>query len=153
MNTFWKKSTIIPLIAVIAGAVARGQENDAAKKALSQLQGEWTLVSGTNDGSPLPPQMLASGRRICLGNSVTLMNGTQMVMKATMIIDPSKKPQRLDYQVNEGPSKGRKRMGIYELNGDSFKSCFGAPDAPRPKEFASKQGDGHVLTTWKRVKK
>jgi uncharacterized protein (TIGR03067 family) len=59
----------------------------------------------------------------------------------------------IDYEVAEGPMKGKKHLGIYELDGDAFKSCFGAPDKERPNDFTSKAGDNRTLSVWKREKK
>ena len=73
-------------------------------------------------------------------------------MKAKITIDPTKKPKTIDYQVIDGPTKGKKHLGIYELAGDTLKSCFGAPGAERPTDFTSKPGDKHTATVWKRAK-
>ncbi len=67
-------------------------------------------------------------------------------MKARITIDPSKKPKTIDYDVIDGPTKGKRHLGIYELDGDTFKSCFGAPGAERPTDFTSKPGDGRTST-------
>jgi len=37
------------------------------------------------------------------------------------------------------------------LDGDTFKSSFGAPGAERPKDFTSKPGDGRTVSVWKRT--
>src|SRR5688572_15263818 len=119
------------LIGLIATAIsfAGEQENEAIKKDLAQLQGEWSMVSGTADGYPIPEQMLPNSRRVCKGDELTSTVGGQLVMKAKITIDPSKKPKTIDYQVIDGPTKGKKHLGIYEVDGDTMKSCFGAPDA------------------------
>lgn len=43
-------------------------------------------------------------------------------------------------------------VGIYEVDGDVFKSCFGKSGAERPADFTSKPGDGRTLSVWKREK-
>ena len=73
-------------------------------------------------------------------------------MKAKIAIDPSKKPKTIDYEVTDGPTKGKKHWGIYELDGDTLKSCFGAPGAERPTDYTSKPGDKRTSTVWKRAK-
>jgi hypothetical protein len=52
--------------------------------------------------------------------------------------------------MTEGFSKGNKQLGIYELNGGTFKACFSSPGAERPIEF--KGGEGLTLSEWKRQK-
>ncbi|HSU57087.1 MAG TPA: hypothetical protein VLT36_23805 [Candidatus Dormibacteraeota bacterium] len=43
-------------------------------------------------------------------------------------------------------------LGIYEFEGDTFKSCFADAGSERPKEFKSEAGDERTLTVWRRVK-
>jgi hypothetical protein len=40
----------------------------------------------------------------------------------------------------------------YELEGDTVKFCFGAPEGERPADFTSKRGDRRALSVWKREK-
>ena len=44
-------------------------------------------------------------------------------------------------------------LGIYTIENDRLKLCFAAPGKERPKEFASKEESGCVLTEWEREKK
>jgi hypothetical protein len=52
----------------------------------------------------------------------------------------------------DGFTKGKKQLGIYELGGDTFKSCFGGPGAARPTDFTSMPGDRRTVSVWKREK-
>jgi len=47
--------------------------------------------------------------------------GEQIFLKATFTIDPAKKPKTIDYQMTDGFTKGKKQLGIYEVDGDTFK--------------------------------
>jgi uncharacterized protein (TIGR03067 family) len=114
--------------------------NQTSKEDLAQLQGEWSMISGMVDGYAIPTEMLPNSRRICKGDQLTATVGGQLVMKAKITLDPSRKPKTIDYQVTDGPTKGRKHLGIYEVDGDTMKSCFGAPGAERPTDFTSKAG-------------
>ncbi len=128
-------------------------ENGAVKKDLAQLQGEWSMVSGSADGQPMPAEMRKQMKRICKGDETTTMMAGQLYFKAKIIIDPSTKPKIIDYQMTEGFTKGHKQLGIYEVEGDTFKSCFGKPGAERPGDFTSKPGDGRTFSVWKREKR
>ena len=89
--------------------------------------------------------------RVCKDNQVTVTNGDQIILKATITLDPAKSPKTIDYDVTDGPNKGNKQLGIYELSNDTFKSCFAAPDAPRPTEFKSESGDRQTYSVWTRA--
>ncbi len=125
-------------------------DDEAIKKDLAQLQGEWTMVSGSADGQSMSEDMLKQMKRVCKGDEITVTMGDQVFLKAKITIDPSKKPKTIDYDMTEGFSKGKKQLGIYELNGDTFKACFNSAGAERPTEF--KAGDGLTFSEWKRKK-
>ena len=119
---------------------------------LAQLQGEWAMQSGTADGFDMPAAMTSTARRICKGDELTVMIGGRLIMKAKITLDPSKKPSQINYQVVEGDTQGKTHQGIYEFDGDTYKSCFAAPGEDRPTDFTSKSGDHRTLSTWKKVK-
>ena len=131
---------------------AWADENEAVKKDLAQLQGEWAMVSGSADGQPMPDLLLKQMKRVCKGDMATVTMGGQIYIKAKITIDPLKKPKTIDYQMTDGFTKGKKQLGIYEGEGESFKSCFGKPGAERPTDFTSQPGDGRTLSVWKREK-
>ena len=125
---------------------------DPAKEDLARLQGEWTMVSGSAGGAPVPPAMLTGSKRICQGDELTVILGGQPFFKAQLTLDPSKTPKTIDYEMTSGFTKGKRQLGIYELEGDTLKSCFGSPGAERPNDFTTKPGDGRTLSVWKRSK-
>jgi uncharacterized protein (TIGR03067 family) len=127
-------------------------ENDAVKKDMALLQGEWSMVSGSADGRQMPEETRKQMKRVCKGDEATTTMGGQMFMKAKITIDPSKKPKAIDYDMIEGFTKGQKQLGIYEVTEDTFKSCFAKPGAERPTDFTSKPGDGRTSSIWKREK-
>jgi uncharacterized protein (TIGR03067 family) len=146
------RNSLLIGFAAIAIAATAAEVNDAVKKDMAQLQGEWSMTSGSADGQPMPDEMLKQMKRVCKGDETTTMMGAQMFMKAKFAIDPSKKPKTIDYQMTDGFTKGQKQLGIYEVDGDTFKVCFGAPGGERPTDFANKPGDHRTTSVWKRVK-
>jgi uncharacterized protein (TIGR03067 family) len=140
------------LLAAVMLAPAWAVENEAIKKDMAQLQGEWSMVSGSADGHPVPESMLKQMKRVCKGDETTTTSAGSLFFKAKITIDPSKKPKTIDYQMTDGFTKGQKQLGIYEVEGDTFRSCFGKPGAERPTDFTSKPGDGRTLSVWKRNK-
>src|SRR4051812_17098460 len=133
-------------------SIARAAD-DAGKADLAKMQGEWTMVSGARGGMPLPDLMVSTGRRACKDDQVTVHAGGTLIMKATFALDASKSPKTIDYAVTDGPNKGKKQLGIYDLDGETLKFCFAEPDQPRPDSFESKEGDGRTVSTWKKAAK
>src|SRR5262245_51322679 len=125
---------------------------DAVKKEMAQLEGEWTMVSGERDGQPLPDNFLRDANRVAKDGVPTISIGDRVYMKAKFSVDPTKKPKAIDYEILEGQAKGKKVLGIYEIDGDKVKFCFATADKDRPSEFTAKAGSGHTLSVWKRKK-
>ena len=144
------KRLILLTVASLIVSLARGADDEAVKKDLAQLQGEWTMVSGSANGESMPEEMRKGMKRLCKGDEITVMMGENVFLKAKLTLDPSKKPKTIDYEMTEGYTKGKKQLGIYEINGDTFKACFNSPGAERPTEF--KSGDGLTFSEWKRKK-
>src|SRR5438034_4202358 len=101
---------LIALAAAILGP-ARADESEAVKKDLARLQGEWSMVSGSADGQPMPDEMLKEMKRVCKGDELTVTMAGEPFFKAKITIDPSKKPKTIDYQMTEGFTKGKKQLG------------------------------------------
>jgi uncharacterized protein (TIGR03067 family) len=116
------------------------------------MQGEWSMVSGSADGQSMQEDLRKQMKRVCKGNETTTTMGDQVFMKAKFTIDPTAKPKTIDYEMIDGFTKGKKQLGIYEVEGDTFRSCFAKPGEKRPTEFKNEPGDGHTLSVWKRKK-
>lgn len=142
-------------VAIIVGSVlfVTGNDYDAVKKDVAQLQGEWSMVSGEIDTKPMPEALLKGSKRVAKGDETTVTIGGMLFMKAKFTVDPSKKPKTIDYMMTEGLTKGKTQLGIYELDGDTVKFCFAKPGQDRPTEFVTKEGSGRTLSVWKREKK
>ena len=138
------------VVSVISQAWA--DDSDARKQDMARLQGAWSMVSGSADGQPMPAQMLKQMKRVCKGDEATTTMAGRVYLKAKITIDPSKKPKTIDYQMTEGFTKGKTQLGIYEVEGDTFRSCFAKPGDQRPADFTSNPGDGRTLSVWKREK-
>lgn len=133
--------------------IAADKPSDAAKKDLDTMQGEWSMVSGMRDGQDIPEDFVKTGKRVCKGDETTVSFNDQVFMKAKITLDPGKKPKTADYKILEGNNKDKVVPGIYEIDGDTIKFCFSAPDKDRPTDFSAKEGSGRTVSVWKRVKK
>ena len=139
-------------LAALAISRASAEDSEAAKKDMAQLQGEWSMVSGSADGQPMSDELRKLMKRVCKGDEATRTMAGQVYFKAKITIDPSKKPKTMGYQMTEVFTKGKTQLGIYESEGYTFRSCFSAPGDPRPTDFTTKPGDKRTMTVWKREK-
>ena len=143
---------IVPVIAVLVLVGVVGAQ-DANKKEMTQLEGEWSMVSGEANGQAMPKETVKSGKRVAQDGETTITIGGQVYFKAKFSIDPAKRPKAIDYTMTEGPTKGKTHLGIYEMDGDTVKFCFAAPGKDRPTEFTAKEDSQRTLSVWKRDKK
>ena len=143
---------IVTVIAVLLLAGAGGAQ-DATKKEMSQLEGDWSMVSGEANGTAMPQETVKTGKRTAKDGETAITFGGQVYFTAKYTLDPAKKPKAIDYMMTEGPTKGKTHLGIYEMDGDTVKFCFAAPGKDRPTEFTAKEGSQRTLSVWKRDKK
>lgn len=134
--------------------LADGPDADAVKKELAKFQGTWRVVAVEENGAALPDDKLreANGTVTIEGDKHTLKYNGQLVGTVTITIDPTAKPRRYDMTIPEGPEKGKVQLGIYELDGETWKLCLNKTGGDRPTEFSGKADSGWVLVVMKKVK-
>jgi uncharacterized protein (TIGR03067 family) len=117
--------------------------------ALASLEGEWLPTALVQDGAPMPAEWLAYGSRVSSGNQVTVVFGGQTMLHATMRIDATSTPMRIDYLHLSGRHKGAVSCGLLEWIGQEFRVLMPPPGDPRPAAFeeAPKRG---TLSRWRR---
>ena len=138
--------------AVVAlGLSAAAADDKAAKDELARFTGTWTGVSATEDGKEVPKAEAEAVRLTVAGEKYTLREGGEDIV-GTHKLDPTKTPKQIEAVRAKGPHAGEKMLGIYELDGDTFKVCFAAPGKDRPTEFKSAAGSGRRLLVLQREK-
>jgi uncharacterized protein (TIGR03067 family) len=120
-----------------------------------RLSGAWTLSYGEVDGKPVPEAIRAQTKLITDRDKFSLSTGAQTGTseEGTFTIDPTKKPKTVDSVQGTGPDKGKTFLGIYEIIDDNHKrACWAPAGKPRPNDFTSPPGSGHILQVWERAK-
>jgi len=139
------------LLLLPLGLLAAEGPGDEAKKELIKLQGTWTVVRVEEGGKSLPAATTKTWSLIVAGGKYHFRPGSDSI-EGTYHLEPGHKPKWLDATRTNGTDKGKVLKGIYELNGDELKMCFGAPgDGKRPTDFSTEAG-GQRLYVFKRAK-
>jgi uncharacterized protein (TIGR03067 family) len=118
-----------------------------------RLSGTWILSYGVVDGQPVPEETRKKTRLITTRDKFTLSTGAQTGTseEGTFMIDPTKNPKTVDSVQGTGPDKGKTLLGIYEIIDDNHKrACWAPAGKPRPGDFTSTPGSGHILQVWER---
>lgn len=134
-----------PAAAVVDEAAFRA----AMTPLLKDLQGEWAPVTLISNGQPLPAAMLSMGVRTITGNETKVVFGGQVMVHAKMRLDESRTPVAVDY-LNIGRGPRTVSLGILERRAHLVRICMAPPDRPRPGDFSSEKGSGHIFSEWKR---
>lgn len=124
---------MIPALGLLLGA--DNPQDPASTKYLEELQGTWKLVSAMQDGEALPDDKVKETTIVFKHDTFQLSNLAKYATSrsGTIKIDATKTPKQMD-----AISTNKEVMlGIYELNGDSYKVCFAPVGKPRPSELAS----------------
>jgi uncharacterized protein (TIGR03067 family) len=130
--------------------MADDKKDDAAKEELKKFEGTWKLVSTEHDGEKAPEEAIKTAKAMTKGGKVMLSVDGKTIMEVDIMVDPTKKPKTIDATVTSGPDKGKKTVGIYEIDGDMLKICFAEKE--RPTEFSAKKGSSCTLDVYKREK-
>jgi uncharacterized protein (TIGR03067 family) len=130
---------------------------------LDKLQGYWKPLQCDSEGKAMMPVDLMkqvtvvfdkSEYHLYFKDSKTDKDGKPIVLRlalANIALDPAAKT--ITFEFADGPLKGKKSHGIYDLAGDQLKMCYGPADKPRPAKFESPAGSGYFLETWARQQK
>jgi uncharacterized protein (TIGR03067 family) len=134
---------------LVMGAALRGEEKQAhAPKAadaevaaeLAKIKGSWRALRGELAGEPRKESFL-----LTFGDATVVKKGEKKTENAVFHLNPSVHPKQIDILKEEG--KKRWLLGIYEIEGDTLKFCFG-PE--RPQELATKPGQNALLLELRR---
>ena len=145
----WMLLTVAVLFSGLV--IARGGTPENVNNELAKLNGVWKMVVLQEDGNSPPDEVVKTMRLVLKDDHWTMLVGAKKVGAGTFSVDPARNIiERTDL---EGNDKGKTFHGIYELNGDAFKTCWGpANQELRPTSYASKKGSHCELNVLQRVK-
>jgi uncharacterized protein (TIGR03067 family) len=140
------------------GLAVRGASAGDARKDQEKLQGAWKAIKIVVSGTEVPGDVL-KGIMVTIKDTqiTTVFQGgdKDMNQNAGFTLDPSKKPKQIDLVAADGPEKGKKLEGIYEIDGDIFRMAIAPPvgGGKRPENFSSGEGSTAIVMTFQRDKK
>jgi uncharacterized protein (TIGR03067 family) len=156
MGRFW--TPLITAAVVAAGAAAvpadRGKVRPAGRvirQELEKLSGTFEVVLFEQDGKRFAAAELRTMKVVQKGARWRFHVGDE-VTEGIDRFDPGKTPKTVDATYTSGSLKGKKVLGIYEIEGETIRFCYAEAGKDRPKEFATKAGSGLTLFVLKRLK-
>ena len=147
--------TLLAGLLCVPALAARGDDAPAAGAKLdpAKLVGEWTYVSGKNNGADVEKDRL-TGKVKFTKDTITLASGMGQDFVIGYKVDASKSPATIDMDIKDGPIKEGKAEGIIELKGDDLKFCYAPTFAggKRPTKFESTADSQAFYFVLKRAK-
>ena len=135
------------LIAVMSIAALPAQD-DAVKKEVKLFQGKWEAIGGQSFDGVVPTGIELQLMSIEIDDTKFTMKTGSLTVMGIFEIDPSKKLKTIDVFFGDG--KDNVMRGIYEIKGDTRKSCFAKPGKDRPKGFSTEKE--FMIMEWRSVK-
>lgn len=138
----------LELVTRIGGANGSGASasqsdaDEASAKAIKEIQGEWLMVSGEENGQAFDrPDVKRQNRRVHVkGNTLSMerLKGNVAKWTGKFTLDPETKA--FDWVGTNSQGAETKWIGIYSIDGDTLKLCFRFNNdgrAKRPTRFSS----------------
>jgi len=132
--------------------VGFGLASFAVAEDAKQLEGTWEVVSARHNGED--SATIKEHRLILTRDTFRILKGDKVVYAGTYSTDTRKNPATIDFTNTEGEAKGKKWLGIFQLDKGMLTICDNAADTgkPRPTELKSGPDSGRVLVVCKQVK-
>jgi uncharacterized protein (TIGR03067 family) len=124
-------------------------DDDAAKQELARFAGVWKFVRVAVDGKD-QPETGHETDRLVLQKDGRFAVVQRRISHGTITADPTKTPKQYDIFITDGPAKGLKVLGLYEISGDTMTLCTPLRGTERPTALVSKPGDGYLFQVLKR---
>lgn len=152
-----KASALVILTAGVLAAAQGAEQDRPAASDLGKLSGTWLTVSLVSDGKTLvdentPPPPGPPIKLVYEGSTWSITVGDKPVASGKLKIDATKTPKEIDILDESGVNSEKTKLGIYTVDGDTYKFCLAPAGKPRPTKFASEPGTGHSLGVSKREK-
>jgi uncharacterized protein (TIGR03067 family) len=151
-------ASVLAIVSLLPAVWSQGADDEARDKAVAKdlqaFRGTWRLSFKEEDGRKFSDEEIKDVITTSDGSgAASVRRGEKVLAEATVKLDPTTKPRTIDIAFTEGDRKGKTVLGIYEIEGDTFRVCCARPGDGRPVEFSAKAGSGCTIVVYQREKK
>jgi uncharacterized protein (TIGR03067 family) len=147
------KTFTVGLIVLVATSLVAAEPSkpDSAKQDVDAIQGSWKLVALESDGKPAPAEIVAALKFVFKDDTLTFTPGEPGFTNYKFKLDPTTRPASFTMTHADGTNKGQTEKGIYSLDGDHLKICFGIA-GKTPNKLTAKAKSRQSMYSLERVK-
>ena len=135
-------------------SAADDTKDEAIRKDLKSIAGNWTVTSRETDGEKSPAEAFKGVTvKVAADGTATITKDGKVTRKVKWVnMDPTQKTKTVDVEVVEGDDKGKTLLAIYRVEGDQFTVCVANSGKDRPTAFSTEADSGRTLMTYTRAK-
>jgi uncharacterized protein (TIGR03067 family) len=133
---------LLPVLIIVLPLIA-GEDKPAGPS----IRGKWEVTAVTFNGTTFAHR---NGRILDFeSEGISTVVDDLILPVATYTVGAAASPKRIDLNQDDA---GKKALGVYSIEKDELRLCYGEPGAERPVKFESKPGARVFLVVLKRVK-
>jgi uncharacterized protein (TIGR03067 family) len=148
---------LIAVVLATSVSLIAQEVKPAVPPALLPWNGVWSPLGCEYDGqqqlngdskSSIRLSIIGAEYRMYLITDEKQMMGRRL---ATSQLEVNDKAGTFVMTIQDGYRKGEKVHGIYKIDNDALRMCYGPASKPRPTEFAAPKGSEVFNETWQRA--
>ena len=117
------------------------------------VMGTWVPVRSRGEDIPTPPEDLRDVTLTFVDNRCEVRRGDRLIRHGTYSTDPTPSPKAISVCFTESDVPeliDAPMLGIYEVNAERLRICYGPPGGDRPNAFSPEKGNGQYLGEYRR---
>ena len=126
---------------------------DEPKKEAANVKGKWSLISLKHGGQAASDDLLKDFK--CNFEEKTYTNALngEVIEEGEYILDDSKSPKTIDFDIKKGHDEGKKQLGIFKIEDEKMTIVLAeAGGKDRPTSFKVEDSDTLIVAVLERVK-
>ena len=139
-------------LALALGALMGSDTGDASTNEYARLEGVWRFALVEVEGVKQPEAPFETNKLIVSKDGRYLIVQGPRITRGVITLGPTKTPKHYDVSITDGPLKGLTFLGVYEIDGDTYKVCLPLRGKERPATLVSKPGSGCLFHVFRREK-
>ena len=130
--------------------MSRSDERNASER--SSIVGTWIPIHSIGDGEPTSDKDLRDVTLTFADGRCEVRRGALLIRQGVFAVDCAEIPCELDvcFKQSDVPELiDAPLRGIYQVDGDHLRICYGPPGGDRARSFSGERGTGQYLAEYR----